>query len=245
MKAQNALLERIERLYELDGIEDEPILRGIRVALNPDDSKALVEHAKSLLNLQTIGANDPFLPAAIEATQESDPATARELASALVERRPNDEAAVRTYIRAAVATAAPEEIHQALQDRIRPDSTAIDLLWWRAASAICRQEDDWPRWLSKVVEQVRLKTNSYGIVRAAITRSESFVPEHVRYLGGAVFALAADQWDAAQAELDDWKLPPRLRPPLLRSSSPPVPRSKRSNILVYTASLRRLTIYFR
>ena len=206
IEGAESLIEAIERLHELDGIEDDPMLRGIYVSLNPDDSTALIEHAKYLLSQQILGPNDPFLPAAIEASQESDPATARELARALVERRPNDDDAVRTYIRAAVATAAPEEIHQALQERVRPDSTSVDLLWWRAASGIVRHEADWPRWLARAVEQVRVKTDIYGLARVAIERSESFVPEHIRYLGGAVIALAAGQWDAAQAELDDWKI---------------------------------------
>lgn len=201
-----ALIKSVEDLYELDGVEDDPMLRGLHVALNPDDSRALVDHAKYLLSQQIIGTNDPFLPAAIEATQDSDPATARELARALVERRPNDDVAVRTYIRAAVSTAAPEEIHQALSERIRPETTAVDLLWWRTASGIVNEELAWPEWMERAVAQVRLKTENYGIAREAIERSQSFVPEDVRYLGGAIFALAAGQWDAAQAELDDWKI---------------------------------------
>lgn len=206
IEGAESLIGSVERLYALDGIEDDPMLRGIRVALNPDDSRALVEHAKFLLGQQIIGTNDPFLPAAIEATQDSDPATARELARALVERRPNDDVAVRTYIRAAVSTAAPEELHQALQERVRPESTSVDLLWWRAASGIESNDATWPEWLARAVAQVRIKTDNYGLARDAIDRSQTFVPEHVRYLGAAVIALAAGQWDAAQAELDDWKI---------------------------------------
>ena len=200
------LVASVEQLYALDGIEDDPMLRGIHIALNPDDTRALVEHAKFLLGQQIIGVNDPFLPAAIEATQDSDPATARELARALVERRPNDEAAIRTYIRAAVSTAAPEEIHQALQDRVRPETNAVDLLWWRTASGIVMQDPTWTDWLARTVAQVRIKSDNYGPAREAIDRSETFVPEHVRYLGAAVIALAAGQWDAAQAEIEDWSI---------------------------------------
>ncbi|MEZ4573080.1 MAG: hypothetical protein R2849_22725 [Thermomicrobiales bacterium] len=77
------LVESVERLQAMDGIEDDPMLRSIRVALNPDDVEGLVEHARYLLGQQVVGAGDPFLPAAIEATQEADPATARELSKAL------------------------------------------------------------------------------------------------------------------------------------------------------------------
>ena len=206
IQGARSLVATVERLYQLDGIEDDPVLRSIHVAMNPDDSRALVEHAKYLLSQPVLSASEPFLPAAIEATQDSDPATARELARALVERRPNDDTAVRTYIRFAVTTAALDEIHQALRERVRLDSTSVDLLWWRAASAIADQEPDWPQWLARAVVQVRMKTDNYGHARIAIDRSGSFAPERVQYLGGAVLALAAGQWDSAQAELEDWKI---------------------------------------
>ncbi|CAN5813967.1 hypothetical protein BH23CHL2_BH23CHL2_13400 [soil metagenome] len=206
LEGASGLVDSVKNLYRLDGIEDDPMLRSIHVSMHPDDSRALVEHAKYLLNQQIIAVNDPFLPAAIEAAQETDPATARELAKALVERRPNDDSAIRTYIRAAVSTAAPEEIHQALHDCVRPDTAATDLLWWRTASAIVLKEQDWPQWLSRTVDQVRTKVDNYGQVRGAIAQSASFVPEDVQYLGGAVLAVAAEQWDAAKAELEDWKI---------------------------------------
>ncbi|MEZ4522841.1 MAG: tetratricopeptide repeat protein [Thermomicrobiales bacterium] len=200
------LVESVERLQAMDGIEDDPMLRSIRVALNPDDVEGLVEHARYLLGQQVVGAGDPFLPAAIEATQEADPATARELSKALVERRPNDDTAIRTYVRAAVTTGEPDEIHAALRERVRQESTAIDLLWWRAASGMVNDEPDWPEWLTRATNLVRMKTDNYGQARVAIDRSASFAPDHVRYLGGAIFALAAAQWDVAQAELEDWKI---------------------------------------
>ena len=199
------LVETVERLYALEGIEDDPMVKSLRVALNPDDSRALVEHAKYLLAHQPAGASNPFLPAAIEATQDSEPATARELARALVERNPNDHEAVRVYLRSAISTAAPEEIHQALESRVGPDAESVDLLWWRTGSAAVTGDPEWPVWFSRTVVQVRRKPDTFGIARSAIERSVSYVPEHIRYLGGAVVALAAGQWDTAMAELDDWK----------------------------------------
>ena len=199
------LVETVEKLYALEGVESDPMVQSLRVALNPEDSRALVEHAKYLLANQPAGSANPFLPAAIEATQDSEPATARELARALVERNPNDHEAVRVYLRSAVSTAAPDEIHQALESRVTPDVDSVDLLWWRAGSAAVSDDPSWTLWLSRTAEHVRNQPDSFGVARDAVERSKSFVSEHIRYLGGAVIALAAGQWDIALAELDDWK----------------------------------------
>ena len=201
-----SIIESVQRLHELDGVRDDPMLRGMFVAMNPDDTQALIEQAKYMLQQPVLAPNDPFIPAAIEATQDADPVTARELARAYVERRPNDEAAVRTYLRSAVLTAAPEEIHEALRTKVPANCEAIDLLWWRAASSAFAQQSDWTQWMARAIGRIQEKPDNYGRAKVAVERSASFVPEHFRYLGGALFALSANQWDAAQAELDDWRI---------------------------------------
>jgi len=206
IEGAKAIIATVERFYELEGIEDDPMLESLYVALNPDDTEALVRFARYLLAQPGPVAVEPFVPAAIEATLDSDPGIARELARALLERRPNDDGVMRTYLRAAIATSDADEVHEALARHVREDMTAVDLLWWRAASAATRKEPSWPRWLALVANQVRQKPENYGTVRAAIERSAAYAPSQVRFLGGAILSLAAGQWDAAQAELDDWQM---------------------------------------
>jgi tetratricopeptide (TPR) repeat protein len=95
---------------------------------------------------------------------------------------------------------------EALTAHVDPDTTQIDLLWWRSAAAAAQGHADWVAWLEQAVLQIRLNPETYGQARAAIEKSARFAPDHVRYLGAAVLALAAGQWDTAQAELDDWQV---------------------------------------
>lgn len=206
VEGARAIIATVERFYEIEGIQDDPMLESLYVALNPDDTDALVRYARYLLAQPGPVAVEPFVPAAIDATLDVEPDTARELARALLERRPNDDGVMRTYLRAAIATSDADEVHDALARHVREDMTAVDLLWWRAASAATRNEPDWPRWLERVAQQVRLKPENYGAARAAIEHSAAYAPAHVRFLGGAILSLAAGQWDAAQAELDDWQI---------------------------------------
>ncbi len=203
-RGARSLVASVERFYDIEGDPDDQMLHSIYLALNPDDTESLVQHARNLLAEPNATVLEPYVPAAIDATMDTEPRVSRELARLYVERRPTDDAAIRMYIRSAVAVGDATEIYDALKRFVHEDMVAVDLLWWRGALSATRKDPEWIHWLARVVEQVRLNQENYGAVRSAIDRSESFMPPHVRYLGGAVLSTAAGQWDMAQAEIEDW-----------------------------------------
>lgn len=198
------LVATLDRRLEFEDSLFDDILGPVRVALDPGDTEALVSFARRLLEQHNTSMIEPFVPAAIEATLVSEPAIARELSRNYVRLRPNDDEAVRAYLRSAVTGADLAEITEAFKTHVGPDTTAPDLLYLRALVA-SNDDKSWVHWLERAVEITKANPEMFVQVQSAIDASARFVPEDKRNLSCTVLALGAGQYESALKEADKWQ----------------------------------------
>lgn len=204
IRGAREIVTTLERRLEFDDHPYDGLLSPVRIALDVDDTDALVAFARRLLEQNDIAMIEPFVPAAIEATLMSEPGIARELSREFVRLRPHDDEAVRAYLRSAVTGADLAEVTEAFKSYVGPDTTAPDLLYLRALVA-SNDDRSWVHWLERAVEITKANPEMFAQVQSAIDASARFVPVDKRNLSGAVLALGAGQFEAALRQTDEWQ----------------------------------------
>lgn len=204
VEAARDTLDLISVRLRLDDIHDDPYERGLRIALAPENRAALVSHARYLLEKRGAITLDPFVPAAIEASIPDDPDTASELARTYVELRPNDDEAVRVFLRAVVTSGDPDMMVRAFSEHVTERSKAPDLLYLRSVAASIDGDPSWTKWLSRAVQALEADPSTYSRVRLAIEESAAAAADDKRLLSSGLLAIAAADWHSANQDLHDW-----------------------------------------
>lgn len=197
-------LDLVSVRLRLDDVHDDPYERGLRIALEPTNVGALVNHARYLLDKRGAITLDPFVPAAIESSLPGDPDTASELARAYVELRPNDDEAVRVFLRAVVSSGEPDIMVRAFSEHVTERAKSADLLYLRSVAACIDGDASWVKWLSRAVKHLSADPSQYARVRLAIEESSTAAADDKRLLSSGLLAISASDWHAAVADLEEW-----------------------------------------
>jgi tetratricopeptide (TPR) repeat protein len=196
----DAILTSLTACLRLSAESPDPIDLSLRIILNPDDTGALVELARTALRNPGSIQIEPYVPNAIERTLDSNPATAKELATAYVAVRPNAASAVRNHALALLACGNVDEAVAALIHEAQPDSRS-DVLTLRALAGYRESRASWTQWLERAVARILAYPTELTASIDVIVRAREMIPASQAALTEAILRLAGNDANGALTAL--------------------------------------------
>ncbi len=199
----DTLLESLKSVIDVIGEDGDWLTQSMRVSLNPNDTDALIELARSLLEQKGSVKLEPFVPKAIERSLEANPDVALDLARAYVRLRPLSRDAERLHIRSVVAVGDIEQIRSVISQDMAADAEA-DLLFLRSSLAHSEDREVWFQWLERTVARILSGPFDQVELTRAINAGYDLMPAPQHALAAAVVQIASGDAKSALSSLSPW-----------------------------------------
>lgn|GEM_PF-842110 len=198
------LIANLKSVLDEIGDASDWMTQSMRVTLDPDNTDALVQLARTLVGLNGAVQLEPYVPDAIERTMVEQPSVALDLAQEYLRLRPNSPQVVTTHFRAVIAAGDVDQIHALLKREITPDAPA-DLLLMRSSVAYGESRAAWFQWLERTVARILSDGFDQVAVARAIDASRNLIPAAQHALATAVVRVATGDPQGAVAVLSAWQ----------------------------------------
>ncbi|MEX2315160.1 MAG: hypothetical protein WD628_05530, partial [Thermomicrobiales bacterium] len=187
----DALIESLRIVLATIGDDGSWLTQSMRVSLDPDNTDALVQLARSLIAQQGTVQLDPYVPDAIERTLVEQPEVALDLAREYRRLRPSADDARRLHLRSVVAAGDSEQIRTQLQQDVTAESPA-DLHFLRSSVAYAEGRDAWFQWLERTVVKILNGDQEPKELQRAVEAAGNLLPAPQHALATAIVRLASD-----------------------------------------------------
>lgn len=169
------------------------LVRSLQVSLEPNNTRALLDYATTLVDSGDISTLEPYVPAAIARAVESNPAAARALSERYLERHPKRPETQQLHLRIMMTIGDPDALLAATRDLITP-SSPLDVLVYRVIAEAISTSEDWLVWLERLAVSLHSDPASHAMVREVFRAGQgSIAPERFALLSG-VAAFSAGMW---------------------------------------------------
>ncbi|HEX5165279.1 MAG TPA: tetratricopeptide repeat protein [Thermomicrobiales bacterium] len=202
-ESAETLIGSLKAVLESIGDERDWLTQSMRVTLDPDNTDALVQLARSLVEQKGTLQLEPYVPEAIERTLADNPEVALELAREYIRLRPNMRQAQRLHLRAVVAEGDIAQVTSLLEREVTPDAPA-DLLFLRSCVAHSEGRETWFHWLERAVSVVLGGDYDQDDLARAVDASRNLLPNPQHALATSVVRMAGNDPHGALAVLDPW-----------------------------------------
>lgn len=198
------LFQTLSRWYEISEVAPGRLMQSLQISLAPGDTTAVIEYATTLIESGQVDALEPFVPAAISRSLESDPATARRLSAAYLDLRPDRVEAQRLHIQAVIANGDVRDLADSARALVNP-SSRLDLLLFRTVAEAVDDADDWLTWLEHLTVAIRSNppTSQPDNFEQAMEDARRLLPDERFGLVSGVLAMAQGHW---QESADSFRL---------------------------------------
>jgi tetratricopeptide (TPR) repeat protein len=204
IESADTLIESLKTVLETMSGDSDWLTQSMRVTLDPDNTDALVQLARSLVEQQGALQLEPYVPDAIERALADDPTVALELAREYIRLRPNQRQAQRLHLRAVVSDGDIEQVRALLEHEVTPDAPA-DLLFLRSCVAHGEGRESWFRWLERTVAEILGGDYDQVDLARAIDASRGLLPGPQHALATGVVRMAGNDPQSALAVLGPWE----------------------------------------